>query len=181
LADFNSSIETVLRHEGFFSDDKSDPGGATQYGISLSYLLSLPPGQADINKDGEVDAKDIRSLDLEKAKEIYKIGWWDRYHYSEIQDTRVATKILDTAVNVGASQAHKLVQRALGLPDDGILGPQSIKAINAFNPDKLIQGISDEVMSFYVSLTFKRIQSMGITEGGKYLRGWLRRAYDPIQ
>lgn len=181
MADFNRSIETVLRHEGFFSDDKSDPGGATKWGISLSYLQSLPPVQADINKDGAVDTKDIRSLDLEKAKEIYKIGWWDRYHYSEIQDTRVATKVLDLSVNMGASQAHKLVQRALGINDDGILGAQSIKAINDSNPGKLIQAISDEAMSLYVALTFKRIQTMGITEGGKYLKGWLRRAYDPIQ
>lgn len=181
LSSFETCIIPVLQHEGFLSDDKADSGGITKYGISLAYLLDLSPVDGDINRDGKTDSQDIRSLTLDRAKELYKHGWWDKYGYDAIQDIRVATKVLDLAVNMGASQAHKLVQRAVGVKDDGILGADSLRAINAAIPDKLLSRISDQAMTFYVDLTFTRISKMGLAEGGKFLKGWLRRAYDPIE
>lgn len=181
MSNFEKCIVPVLQHEGFLSDDKADTGGITKYGISLAYLLDLLPVDGDINHDGKTDSQDIRSLTLDRAKELYKHGWWDKYGYDDIEDLRVATKVLDLAVNMGASQAHKLVQRALGIEADGILGAHSKQAINSTPAGQLLSRISDQAMAFYVDLTFTRISKMGLAEGGKFLKGWLRRAYDPIE
>ncbi len=82
---------------------------------------------------------------------------------------------------MGASQSHKIVQRALGIEDDGILGSQSLKVINSTPADKLLPKVNDSAMEFYVALTFHRISTMGLAEGGKFLKGWLRRTYDSIE
>lgn len=180
MSNFDTAIKVVLEHEGFYSNDKFDPGGATKYGVSLTFLKSMESTNldlADVNNDGMVTIEDIRSLTLEEAIDIYKYQWWDRYKYEEILDSKIATKIFDLSVNMGAVQAHKLVQRALKLKDDGILGEKSFAAINETEDvDKLINAISDQAVKFYITITKSRIQKYGLDEGIKYLLGWIRRA-----
>ena len=38
MSDFESAIPTILRHEGKFEQNAADPGGVTNYGISLRWL-----------------------------------------------------------------------------------------------------------------------------------------------
>lgn len=182
MARFEAAIETVLRHEGFYSNDSADPGGATKYGVSLRFLQSLGEDLGDVDRDGDIDIQDIKALTLEGATAIYRREWWDKYLYAEISDERLATKVLDLSINMGAGQAHKLVQAAVnrtkpGLAADGKLGSKSFQAINSLPPEILLRLIADEAAGFYVKLTLTRIRNMGVEEGGKYLRGWIRRAY----
>lgn len=182
MAQFENAIETVLRHEGFYSNDAADPGGATKYGVSLRFLRSLGEDLGDVDRDGDIDIEDIKALTLEGAIAIYRREWWDKYLYAEIRDERLATKILDLSINMGAGQAHKLVQAAAnrakpGLAVDGKLGSKSFQIINSLPPEILLRLMADEAAGFYVKLTLTRIRNMGVEEGGKYLRGWIRRAY----
>lgn len=181
MARFEQAIITVLKHEGGFVDDPDDPGGATNFGISLRFLRKTGDLEVgDIDQDGDIDADDIRQMDVEDAKNIYRKYWWDKYGYARIGSQVLATKIFDLAVNMGAKQAHKLVQRAcraagVYLIDDGVLGNRSYGAIitlgEAGSYDAILAALRSEAASFYKLLIAKK----PVFE--KYRNGWLNRAY----
>lgn len=183
MSSFELAIDTVLEHEGYLSNDRADPGGVTKYGVSLRFLQSVGEDLGDIDRDGDIDEKDVRALPLPQAKEIYRSLWWDRLKYGTIVDQRLATKVLDLSVNMGPKQAHKLLQKAVNrgskesLTVDGTLGPKTFLAVNLFDSLPLLKLLADEAALFYIDLTFSRIKTMGLKAGGKYLKGWIRRAY----
>ena len=171
---FDRAIRVVLRHEGGYSDDPHDPGGATKYGVSLRYLQSLGLHVGDVDQDGDVDKEDIRQLPLDKAIAIYKTHWWDRYGYGRLPEA-LAVKVFDLAVNVGPTTAHRMLQRALvacGKPVtvDGVLGPQTVRAAQEVDPEACLREIRTEAVMHYLLLVRARPQLE------RYLLGWLRRA-----
>lgn len=173
---FQKAIQVVLRHEGGFSYDKSDPGGATNFGLSLRYIDEL---QSSIHDEYKATEKDIRALTQEEAIAIYKKFWWDKYGYVVINDCEVATKIFDLAVNVGYEESSKFVQRALNhfynnsIAVDGNLGKMSYWSINKLIQDGrsalFIKEINQEATEFYLSLVIKNPALH------KFLKGWLNR------
>lgn len=181
MDNFNKAVLTVLKHEGKFVNDPDDPGGATNYGISLRFLLSTGDLKlGDIDHDGDIDADDIKKMSIEEAKNLYFTYWWLKYNYESIPNLALSTKIFDAAVNMGAKQAHILVQRAcracgIRLVEDGVLGPNSMGAISTLisgsSDDALLASIRSEMAGFYRSLITKK----PVFE--KYRNGWLNRAY----
>jgi lysozyme family protein len=177
MSRFIYSTIFFLKHEGGFSDDPADKGGATDYGISLRFLQSLPDTDGDgwldgdLDHDGDVDVDDIHFLDKVTALEIYEKQFWDRYRYSEIQDQSIATKIMDLCINMGAGAAHRIVQNAVCVHKiikvDGILGSGSLAAINSIDGKWLISEICHYAAQYYYSLSQP-----------KFIKGWLNRAYD---
>ena len=177
---FDYALAYLLPHEGArFDNDPADPGGATKYGISLHELLALghlAGLDLDINHDGHIDARDIAALTEDDAAEIYRVAYWDRWGYGRILDARVAAKVFDLAVNMGPGQAHRLVQRAVrsaqySIGEDGLLGPQALTAINAATPLTLLAALKSEAAGFYRWLAATKPAL------GKFLEGWLTRAY----
>ena len=171
---FNKAVITILEHEGGFSNHEADPGGATNYGISLRWLKTQGL-LGDLDSDGDVDIDDIKALTHEDAVRIYHNKWWDKYHYDRVTDCTLATKIFDMSVNMGGYRAHKLVQyaiRAIGITIvvDGIIGPQTITAINTAPADTLLDAIRAEQKRFYLGL-IARDQTLAI-----FRKGGLRRA-----
>ena len=173
---FKKAFDVVMKHEGGLVNSPNDPGGITNFGISLRFLLA---SGIDINHDFDINSSDIIDLTKDQAKEIYKKYWWDKYRYNEIIYLDVAIKIFDLAINMGAIQAHKLVQRAINSLDNqrqtsvnGILGQKTLAAINAISPMHLLAAIKKEASKFY-TLIAERNPNLKI-----YLNGWLRRAND---
>jgi len=181
---FEKAIDTVLHHEGGFVNDPVDPGGATNYGVSLRFLLSKGELDRDgdgvldfdFDKDGDVDDFDVRSMTREDAIMIYRDFWWDENRYSELPGL-VAIKVFDLAVNMGSRQAHLLLQRALrangstDVVEDGALGPVTRRAVIAGDALSVQAALRSEAAGFYRALTAQKPPLK------KYLKGWLRRAY----
>lgn len=181
---FEKAIETVLQHEGGFVDDKDDPGGATNFGVSLRFLLSKGELDRDedgfldfdFDKDGDIDAFDVSSMTLEDAIMIYRDFWWDKNGYDELPDP-VAIKVFDLAVNMGSRQAHKHLQRALrangcaDIAEDGVLGPMTRRATLSGDPLSILAALRSEAAGFY------RVLAATKPVRQKYLKGWLVRAY----
>jgi len=177
---YDYAVNFLLKHEGGFANNKADPGGATNYGVSLRFLKAAG---IDINMDGKIDITDIMALDKTNAKYVYKKYWWDKYRYNTIVDLDVATKVFDLAVNMGNIQAGRLTQRAVNviitprpLPIDGILGEHSFNVINAINAagksGQLLDGIKKQACQFYTGLV-EHNPDLNV-----FLKGWLRRAND---
>jgi lysozyme family protein len=179
---FDDAIIITLKHEGGFVNDPVDPGGATNWGMSIRYLK----GRGDMNKDGrldgdidgdgDIDVHDIRKMTMEQAIDLYYTGFWLKYKYDNIDDFGVAAKIFDMTVNMGSVQAGKITQRALNrlgrnLKVDGALGAKSFEAINFVDPEMLLAELRQQQANFYLSLIRRNPDFV------KYKRGWLRRAY----
>ncbi len=173
---FELAIPTVLEHEGGYVDDPDDHGGATNYGISLRYLKKQGADVGDFDGDGDVDVDDIRAMSVDDAEHIYRTLWWDRFGYGDIVDQALATKVFDLAVNMGARQAHRLLQRACraaGKPVtvDGLLGPVTLGAVNDLPATAVLAALRSEAAGFY------RVLIARDPVRRKWQTGWLRRAY----
>lgn len=170
---FQHCIIPILQHEGGLSDDKDDPGGITQWGISLRYLRSIG---YDVDRNGDIDGEDIRDLNKLGAEEIYHKYWWEKYHYAEFSQLIVVEKVFDMAVNMGGSGAHRILQKAINhhrlipIPEDGILASHTFSAANAIEGSILRQALRD----------FSRLRYLDILAAHPHMEvfrnGWLRRA-----
>ena len=133
---FDDAFEFTLGREGGFVDHPSDPGGATNHGVSLRYARRL--GRVvDLDLDGDVDIDDIRLVTPAVAKTLYrKDFWWpvgaDRLHPA------VAAVVFDTAVLCGAPRAARWMQGAVGVTQDGVIGPRSLAALAAADPRAVV-------------------------------------------
>ena len=149
---FDQAFETLLKHEGGYVNSAADPGGATRYGVTEAVAR-------------EVGYKgDMRELPLDLAKRIYKDKYWDSVKAEELPPAcRYA--VFDAAVNSGPRQSIKWLQRSLGMLDDGIIGPKTLAAVNAANPDSLRMRILGQRLKFMASLS----------NWPAFSRGWANR------
>lgn len=180
MSAFENAITVILKHEGGFVDNPNDPGGATNWGISLNFLVDHPK-DGDFDHDGDVDREDILNMNRDDAIDIYKKFWWDKFNYGLIVDQTIATKVFDFSVNMGAKRSHMLLQQALntafdlGLTVDGILGKASMSVINSCTDgdreQQLLNAYCDEAWTFYQNLIIKNPKLQ------VFAKGWKNRAY----
>lgn len=180
MAMFSPALEVVLKNEGGLTEaSSSDPGGITNFGISLRFLKSvINPAQYGIH-DHEVDEETIRNLTVAKAGLLYQGEFWDHAPFAQIQDQDVCNYIFDMAVNFGIAPAIKCCQRAIWsvwahkkvIMDDGILGHDTLMWIERCKPNILIAAMRSERAGRYRLLSEKNPQL------SPNLDGWLTRAY----
>lgn len=183
MADIRLALPTIFLHEGGYVNNVKDPGGATNFGVSLKFLITAGDLDGDgwldgdVNHDGKIDVADIKAMTKTDAGKIYDLYWWSRYRYALIDDQAVATKVFDLAINMGHIAAHKCLQRAVRaatqhtLKEDGVLGDLSFKAINLANPLKLLPALKSEAAGTYRAIRLKNGNEQA------FITGWLNRAY----
>lgn len=111
---FRKAVALILKHEGGYVHDKNDPGGETNFGISKR---AYP-------------AENIAALTVERAKELYYRDYWLPVRGDDLPPA-LALVTFDMAVNAGVGTAVKLLQRALGVTADGVLGPVTLAKAGA--------------------------------------------------
>jgi lysozyme family protein len=184
MSSFDLAIPIILKHEGGYVNHPKDPGGATNFGISLRFLEKVGDLDndgwldGDLDHDGDVDIDDIRAMTETQAKSFYFDHFWDNNQYHLISSQSLATKVFDMTVNMGSRQSHKLLQRTLrafGRPlnDDGIIGKKSLFAINQTDPYCLLAAYKCQCEGFYRLLVAEKPQTRS-----DFIDGWLNRVYD---
>ena len=121
---FKKALKIVFRHEGFFSDHPRDPGGKTQFGITLKTFRNLYP------------AGDFSKLDREWAARIYRDHYWVPCRCHDLP-AGIDLAVFDCAVNQGQPTARRILQKAAGVKADGIIGPKTLAAVRA-DPDAVL-------------------------------------------
>lgn len=155
---FTTAFEKLLGHEGGYSDHKDDPGGKTRYGVTEAVAR-------EVGYRGN-----MRELPLDLAQRIYKERYWDAVQAEHLPaDVRYA--VFDAAVNSGVAQAAKWLQRACGVKDDGVIGPQTIRAANALHPEGLKRKLLAQRLRFMASLS----------NWPAFGRGWANRIADLLE
>ena len=112
---FDAAFDKLIEREGGYSDNASDPGGKTRYGITESVARA----------NGYLGA--MNELPMALAKVIYFKSYWSTCHCDELPDA-VRYDVFDGAVNSGNSQSIKWLQRAINVSDDGVIGKVTIDA-----------------------------------------------------
>ena len=155
---FDQAFDILLKHEGGFSDHAADPGGKTRFGIT----------EAVARENGYQG--DMRELPLALAKTIYRRKYWDAVRADELPDA-VRYPVFDAAVNSGPGQAVRWLQRALGVADDGRIGPVTLGAARVANGEALKAAILAERLRFMTNLS----------NWPSFSRGWARRIADLLE
>lgn len=169
MADFDKAIVKTLPHEGFYVNDPDDPGGETYCGITRRDYPSWP-GWAIIDKHKPLKWNQrINDPVLDNlVKQLYREKIWPTIKGDQIQDNYVACSLFDWTVNSGGV-AVRVAQAATKQDIDGIVGPKTLAAINACNPQWLCDVLQNARREFVRNIVRRKPSQ------NKYLAGWLRR------
>jgi lysozyme family protein len=153
---FPAALQALLKHEGGYVNHPSDPGGMTNLGVTKRVWEEWV--------GHEVDEKQMRALTPELVAPLYKKKYWDKVCGDELP-TGLDLAVFDLAVNSGPGRAAKMLQKVLGVTQDGAIGPQTIaKALNV-DSSKLIADYNAERLAFLQALP----------TWGTFGKGWGRR------
>lgn len=146
---FDAAFARTIGHEGGYVDHPSDPGGRTKFGISQRAYPSI----------------DVAALTLDQARAIYHRDYW-RAASCDSMPARLGIELFDAAVNHGVRPAVRMMQRALGVADDGVVGPVTIAAAQS------VADVSGLLMRFHGH----RLRLLAdLSTWPAFGRGWARR------
>lgn len=163
-----TALEAALRvlaiSEGGYSDDPDDRGGRTNLGVTWETLANarhkLPSLDLPI---------DIAEITRDQAEAIYREVYWRPIQGDDLPPA-VAICLLDHAVNVGPHRAVTVLQRALGVGVDGIVGPVTIAAAGKAGTEGLLRFCAERE-AHYAGIVATRPSQR------KYIRGWRIRTF----
>jgi lysozyme family protein len=145
---FEEAFDRLIGHEGSYVNDPRDPGGETKFGISKRSYPNL----------------DIKNMTSEDAKRIYRRDFWERAR-ADLYDGAIGFQLFDAAVNSGIGNAVRFLQRAVGVADDGKIGPITVSAINSHSVTDVLARFNGERLMFYTKLS----------TWDRFGKGWARR------
>ena len=146
---FEQAFQIVVGTEGGYVNDPADPGGETKYGISKRAYPHV----------------DIAALTLADAQALYQLGYWTPVAGDDLPPP-LAFITFDAAVNCGVGAAARWLQAALGVAQDGVIGPATIAAAHAAQPG---WGVMAEVVGLRLAFM------TGLPTWRRFGKGWGRR------
>lgn len=159
-----TALAEILRHEGGYVDHPSDPGGATNMGITRKTLARW----RRVNPWWQLPKADVKALSKTEVKSIYKALYWDRVAANNLP-SGLDLAVFDFAVNSGPSRAVKMLQQILNVSADGVIGPITLVALNRaaarIGTAGLIQALGRGRLGF-----LRRLRTFSV-----FGKGWARR------
>lgn len=121
---FDVCLDEVLRHEGGYADHPSDPGGATNLGITHKTLARW----RKVSPWWKLPKTAVKELQRAEAARIYRASYWDRSHAGQLP-AGLDLALFDFAVNSGPDRAIRTLQAELAVAADGQVGPLTLDAV----------------------------------------------------
>jgi lysozyme family protein len=159
-AGFDHCLGWILLREGGFVDDPADRGGATNMGITRATLADW--------RGTDVTAEDVRALTRDEAGAIYRARYWAPIRGDDLP-AGVDLVCLDAAVMSGTGRAARMLQQAVGATVDGAIGPLTLEAVRAADPEAVIVAVSQAREDFYRAIARDDPSQL------RFLNGWIAR------
>jgi lysozyme family protein len=154
---YDEALSRLLVHEGGYSNHPSDPGGPTNFGITLA------DARAWWKRDAT--AADVRAMPRAVAREIYRTKYWAALRGNDLP-AGVDYAVFDYGVNSGIGRPGKVLRRLVGLSDaTSAIDDDVLAAVWRRPPRRLIEAICDERLAFL----------QGLSTWGVFGNGWGRR------
>lgn len=162
MADILKLAPKIAKLEGKYVNDPVDRGGCTNMGVTLGAY------QKYINPRGTCeDVKRMTHADYAKVLRKY----WDRWKADQIKDQQVADLLVDWVFHSGA-WGIKIPQSILGVKVDGIVGPETIAAVNRQDPKEFHQKVWDRRKLYLENI----VRANPVQK--RFINGWLNRLND---
>ncbi|MBN2820487.1 MAG: hypothetical protein JXP36_16050 [Bacteroidales bacterium] len=175
---FDELFDGVIKHEGYYANVTGDKGGETYMGVARNlhpkwegwaYIDAYKEMHGTIKRNFKIDILELTQL----VKDFYKKAFYDKCNIESINNGSLQEIIFDWCVNSG-HWGSRGVQRVLNqffgadLKMDGIIGNQTLSAINACEPETLFTAIHRARVRYYHSIAKKGKNHL-------FLEGWLKR------
>lgn len=160
IANWDRAFDLVLKSEGGYVNDNADRGGETMLGVTRAAWGEYKGRPI---RDGE-----MRKLTRDMVKPFYKLEYWDKIRGDDLP-AGLDYAVFDFAVNAGPVRAARFLQRAVGVPEDGILGPATIAAVQRAKSSEVLAQLSAAKESFYKGLVDRDPAQR------RFIKGWLAR------
>lgn len=148
-------IDDLLHREGPTTDDPTDKGGRTSFGISER-------SNPEAWKDGKVTEEESRA--------IYDAKYVKGPGFNKVQDKQLREQLIDFGVNSGPAIATRKLQEILKVPVDGILGNETLVMLSRVHAED----INNLLVAARIRMICKLVQNNPLQV--KFLAGWCDRA-----
>jgi hypothetical protein len=141
---YNRSLAFVLKYEGGYVNHPADPGGPTNLGVTQQTLSNYLGRPASI--------EEVKALTPGKVGPIYKKRYWDAVRGNDLP-AGLDLVVFDFAVNSGPARATKALQKLVGVAQDGVMGMDTVAAVEREDAEDLIRRYCANRLAFLKGLT----------------------------
>ena len=163
---FDTVFDRVIGSEGGFQADAKDRGSWTGGEVGKGKLVGTKYGLAAMT----YPTLDIKSLTVQQAKDIYFRDWWTKFGMGGWPKA-LSFQMFDAAVNHGVGRANQFLQRALGVKDDGVIGPVTVAAVSKADTNDLLLRFLAERLEYFTN----------VKTWDSYSKGWARRVAENLR
>ena len=149
---FEDAFARLITVEAGYVNHPDDPGGATRWGVTERVARAY--GYTG----------DMFDYPLEEAKKVYKASYWNMPRVDDLPEP-IRYDVFDAAVNSGITQATKWLQAACTVTIDGKIGPETVTAAHAMDPQELKRRFTGYRLLFMTDLP----------TWASFGRGWAKR------
>lgn len=161
---FEEALKLCLEYEGGYTNDPTDSGGETNYGIIHSEYDTYRATKG-------LPRRNVRYMEMNEVCDIYRHKYWEGAGCDKMT-RRVAIAVFDWQVNSGRGVKH--LQKCLSVAEDGITGHNTLNELDCW----INKGKEDELLQNYFELREASYRSWGRGSQACFLEGWLNRSRD---
>jgi lysozyme family protein len=160
---FNQALTNVLIYEGGYVNNPNDKGGETNKGITKQVYDRYRSAK-------KLPTQSVAVITLDEVQDIYYNLYWTAGKCNELP-IKLAIVHFDTCVNLGITQANKLLQRSIGVADDGVIGAGTLAKIKSLGSSlqEFTNVYIDKRCEFYINLVTNKYTQI------VFLKGWMTR------
>lgn len=161
-----NAFERIVASEGGLSMDPQDRGNWTSGVVGQGELKGTKYGVSAM----AYPFLNIATLTKDAAQYYFEKDYWDKVQADHFHPA-IAFQLVDASYNHGRGNAIRMLQRAVDVADDGIIGPLTLDSVNGEDTDDVLHLFNAERLVFYTKIsTFNR-----------YGKGWVRRVAENMK